>query len=74
MRFISVALFVAMVLFVSELSGTAHAYLDPGTGSMALQLILGGIVGGLTLMKLYWRRVKAFVLRRQKDDNSPFAE
>ncbi len=33
----------------------AHAYLDPGTGSILLQLLLGGVAGGLVIMKLYWQ-------------------
>jgi hypothetical protein len=37
----------------------AHAYLDPGTGSMILQLILGGVAGAMVIGKLYWQRVKA---------------
>lgn len=39
----------------------AHAYLDPGTGSMLLQLLLGGIAGALIVMKLYWFNIKAFL-------------
>ncbi len=38
----------------------AHPYLDPGTGSMLLQLLLGGVAGALVVGKLYWHRVKAF--------------
>ena len=38
----------------------AYAYLDPGTGSMLLQLLLGGVAGALVVGKLYWHRVKAF--------------
>ncbi len=34
----------------------AQAYLDPGTGSMLLQLALGGIAGLLVIGKLYWAR------------------
>ncbi|HBP87892.1 MAG TPA: hypothetical protein PKK23_21295 [Nitrospirales bacterium] len=34
----------------------AAAYLDPGTGSMILQLLLGGIAGAAIIIKLYWRR------------------
>ncbi len=34
----------------------AHAYLDPGTGSMIVQLVIGAIaVAGVTL-KIYWRK------------------
>ena len=32
------------------------AYLDPGTGSMILQLLLGGIAGVAIVLKLYWQR------------------
>ncbi len=38
----------------------AHAYLDPGTGSMILQGIIGAVVGGLVALKLYWARLKTF--------------
>ena len=43
---------------------TSHvllAYLDPGTGSILLQLLLAGVAGGAYVLKLYWRRVKAFL-------------
>lgn len=74
MRVLNVALFVTVFVFVSGLSGDVHAYLDPGTGSMVLQLVLGGIVGALTITKLYWRRLKAFVLRRRDADDAPSAD
>ncbi len=38
----------------------AHAYLDPGTGSMILQLLLGGIAGALVVGKLYFQKIKLF--------------
>ncbi len=37
---------------------SAYAYLDPGSGSMLLQLLLGGIAGLAVIMKLYWARFK----------------
>ena len=36
----------------------AQAYLDPGTGSMVLQLVLGGVAGIMVVGKLYWARIK----------------
>ena len=36
------------------------AYLDPGTGSMMLQLIVGGVAAGLYTLKLYWQNMKIF--------------
>lgn len=38
----------------------AHAYIDPGAGSMFLQLLVAGIAGGLWTLKVYWRRLKGF--------------
>ncbi|MDA0662508.1 MAG: hypothetical protein O3B08_06700 [Proteobacteria bacterium] len=50
----------------------AHAYLDPGTGSMILQGIIGAVVGGLIALKLYWARLRNFLSarhsRRAADD------
>lgn len=34
------------------------AYLDPGTGSMILQALAGGVAGVLVVGKLYWARIK----------------
>jgi hypothetical protein len=42
---------------------TAHAYIDPGTGGMLLQLLLGGVAGGLVILKLYWHRLRESVER-----------
>jgi len=44
------------------------AYLDPGSGSMLLQLLAGGVAGVAVAGKLYWQRVKrAFGFRRGDD-------
>ncbi|HEU4938837.1 MAG TPA: hypothetical protein VFT39_20450 [Vicinamibacterales bacterium] len=70
MRVINVALFVAMFLFVSHLSGGLQAYLDPGTGSMAIQLLMGGIVALLATLRLYWDRMKTFFTRKNVEHDS----
>ena len=47
-----------VVLFVLGLSvRPAHAYLDAGTGSMLLQLLLGGLAGLAVLLKLFWHKI-----------------
>lgn len=56
-----VCLFVSLFLATFSLSGTAMAYLDPGTGSMLLQLLLGGVAGALVVGKLYWQRLKDLI-------------
>ena len=40
-------------------SANTHAYLDPGSGSMLLQVILGGFAAVGVALKLYWHRIKA---------------
>ena len=48
-----------LVLYIIIFStSTANAYLDPGTGSMILQVVLGGIAGIAILGKLFWNRFK----------------
>ena len=50
----------AGVLFVVSFSGSAHAYLDPGSGSMLLQVILGGIAAVGVALKLAWHKIIIF--------------
>ena len=46
---------------------TVLAYLDPGSGSMSLQIIAGGLAAVAVTAKLYWRKLLRF-LRIRKDD------
>ncbi len=39
------------------------AYLDPGTGSFLLQLLLATSLGALFLVKTFWKRIKGFFSR-----------
>lgn len=47
-----------------------HAYLDPGNGSMLVQLLLGGLAGAAVLLRLSWRRLMA-VLGVKRDNTPP---
>jgi len=48
-----------------------YAYLDPGTGSFLFQLLVSVAVGGLFMLKVYWKRIKGFFVKNQveTDDN-----
>jgi hypothetical protein len=46
---------------------TVLAYLDPGSGSMILQIIAGGLAAVAVTAKLYWRKLLRF-LRIRKDE------
>jgi hypothetical protein len=39
----------------------AHAYLDPGTGSYVLQMIIAGLLGAAFAIKMSWVRIKRFI-------------
>jgi hypothetical protein len=46
---------------MSTTGGPAYAatvsYLDPGTGSLIIQVAIGAFVGGLVGVKLFWKRI-----------------
>lgn len=56
MRYLGKFFIVSILLVVFVFESSAWAYLDPGTGSMVLQLLLGGIAGAVVILKLYWSR------------------
>ncbi len=37
-----------------------HAYIDAGTGSLIIQFLIAGAVGGLFLIKAFFGKIKAF--------------
>lgn len=49
-------LLIAYLVWVSE--SPLDAYLDPGSGSMLVQLLLGGVAGAAVIMKLGWERFR----------------
>ena len=51
-------LIVALLVLATE---PAFAYLDPGTGSMLLQVILGGVAAVAVAIKLFWYKIRAAV-------------
>jgi hypothetical protein len=49
------------------------AYLDPGTGSMLVQLLVGGVAALAVTAKLYWHRILR-ILRLRRDEPEPDRE
>jgi hypothetical protein len=43
-------------------------YIDPASGSMLLQIILGGAAAVLVALKMWWRRVLRFLHIRKPED------
>lgn len=45
-------------IIVFFLPSSASAYLDPGTGSFIIHVIVGGIIGVSYAVRVFWRNIK----------------
>ena len=64
---------VIIGVFLLLLVAHAEAYLDPGTGSMLLQVILGGIAAIGVAIKLYWHKFRVVLgmgKKKEAEDES----
>jgi hypothetical protein len=43
---------------------TLVAYIDPGTGSFVLQVVVGALLGASVAAKMYWSRLRGFIAGR----------
>jgi len=56
--------FIYLFLTVSS----AHAYLDPGTGSIILQGLIAALAAGTVFVKIYWYKLLALLGIKKKGD------
>ena len=59
--------FLCLIVGLISYTSPAYAYLDPGTGSMLLQGLIGGLAAILSFLSLYWQKVKAFFVKKEPD-------
>ena len=59
-------LFTILLLSRGFFVSDAYAYLDPGTGSVILQALIGVIAGVLITLKIYWYKLKEKLSRMKK--------
>lgn len=48
------------VLMLITTTGPAHAYIDPGVGSILLQSLIAFIAAASVALGHYWHRIKSF--------------
>jgi hypothetical protein len=60
-----IVVLAAWLLFV--MAAPAYAYVDPGSGAMLTQLLLGGAAGVIVLLRVYWNRLLALIGLRNQD-------
>ena len=66
-------IFTLIFLISLFVPNTAYAYLDPGTGSIILQAILGFIAAAVASISIYWVKFKIFVKKifsKKKNENN----
>jgi hypothetical protein len=61
---------LVIVYFVWLSETQVDAYLDPGSGSMLVQLLLGGVAGAAVIVKLGWQRFRD-IFRSGADKTKP---
>jgi len=55
-----------IILLSSVMINDAYAYIDPGTSSMLLQVLVGAIVGAGITIKVYWEKIKFRIINARK--------
>ena len=51
------------------------AYLDPGSSSIIIQMISGGLAALAVTLKLFWRRIATFLrIRREEPAEDPVSK
>lgn len=62
--------FICSCLLLLGMEQDAHAYLDPGTGTFLLQLLIGAFITVPMMVKIYWQKIKSFFSgNKQQIDN-----
>jgi len=63
---------VSLILLI--FTHDAFAYIDPGTGSYFLQLLIAGLLGAFFAIKIFWKNIKTSLTnlfskgQKKKDD------
>tara|TARA_B100000787_G_scaffold48900_1_gene35164 strand:- start:6741 stop:6941 length:201 start_codon:yes stop_codon:yes gene_type:complete len=58
--------FILLSFIIIFFSTHAYAYIDPGTGSIILQAIIGAIAATSLTIKIYWQKIKVFFKKKKK--------
>jgi hypothetical protein len=60
-----------LAYFLLVTAPSAHAYIDPGTGSFVFQVLVGGLLAAGVAFRSYLRRLWSFLFRRGSRDQTP---
>jgi len=61
---------VFCLAFSAVILPSANAYIDPGSGSMIFQAVVGGLLAVAIVLKTFWRRIVSFFRRGRTADET----
>jgi hypothetical protein len=62
--------FLFLTLGLTSYTSPVFAYLDPGTGSILIQGLIGGAAIAMSFLSIYWQKVKAFFVKKEPDSDT----
>ncbi len=60
---------IMLLLCLVLLPADAFAYIDPGTGSFIVQVIIGTILSASFAIRMYWTKLKLFFFGRNQSSD-----
>lgn len=67
---IILSILASLFVFTALVPKTTYAYVDSGTGSYVVQVVIATILGGMFAVKMYWKKMRSFVEKFfSKNDN-----
>lgn len=58
-RILATSAIPAFVILSLPDTAAGSYYLDPGTGSIIIQVLIGALAGGLIALKIFWGRISS---------------
>ena len=67
----TLATYIGLVVLLRAIVARPRYYLDPGSGSMIIQILLGGLAGLAVLARMFWHRIGGiFGFGKRADDEA----
>jgi hypothetical protein len=63
---------ITLVHFLANLfapPASNAAYLDPGSGSIIIQVVMAVLLGGALILKMYWKKITSFFNKTKDEDD-----
>jgi len=62
---------VLLLIILIGITGNVYGYVDPGTGSYLVQVLIAAAAGAALGIKLFWKKITAFFHHLFHRENTP---